>query len=327
MQGTVERANQLLQERRVDEAADLLEAAAAKKDAEALFTLAQWRIGGQLIRRDLAEARRLMRAAGETGKAEAALVHAYFLASGTGGEVDWAGAVQLLATLAGSLPDAAEQLARLEDMGLDELGFPRKVPERVRISDDPHAFSAVSFLTPAECAYLVRRASPRLRPTTITDRATGRTYAHPVRRAEAAIFGVTTEDLVVGAINRRIAALTGTPLEQGEALEVISYGPGGEFRPHSDALPGVENQRILTAITYLTDSYCGGETRFVRTGLDWRGGGGDVLVFSNCLPDHRPDPRSEHAGMPVTSGRKVIATRWIRAAKPSFPPPAPASQR
>jgi hypothetical protein len=25
------------------------------------------------------------------------------------------------------------------------------------------------------------------------------------------------------------------------------------------------------------------------------------------------DPLAEHAGMPVTSGRKYLATRWIRA--------------
>ena len=73
-------------------------------------------------------------------------------------------------------------------------------------------------------------------------------------------------------------------------------------------------------IVYLNDGYRGGETMFVRTGLSVRGRKGDALLFRNTLADGRPDPMSEHAGLPVTSGTKLIASRWIWAN--DFLPPA-----
>jgi prolyl 4-hydroxylase len=39
---------------------------------------------------------------------------------------------------------------------------------------------------------------------------------------------------------------------------------------------------------------------------------GDLLVFYNAGPDGDLDPLSRHAGLPVTSGIKYLATRWIR---------------
>lgn len=319
----ITRVNELVSAGRIEEALNLVDRRAGGGDADALYILAEWRVEGRIIRRDLAEARRLMRAAAEAGKPEALLINAHFLANGTGGPSDWAAAISLLSSLAAKSPAAAEELRHIERMQLDRNGFPTVQPRLITRSHRPRVQTSAEFLTASECEYLVRQASPRLCPSTIMDRATGRSYPHPVRRSEAAIFGVMTEDLVVGAINRRLAMLTGTRVEQGEALEVISYGPGGEFRPHSDALPEHENQRVITAILYLTQDYTGGETRFVRSGLTFRGQRGDAIVFRNALPDGRPDPLTEHAGLPVSSGRKIIATRWIRASKPLFPAPAP----
>ena len=41
--------------------------------------------------------------------------------------------------------------------------------------------------------------------------------------------------------------------------------------------------------------------------------GGDALLFFNTLADGRADPATRHAGLPVRSGAKWLATRWIRA--------------
>jgi prolyl 4-hydroxylase len=43
-----------------------------------------------------------------------------------------------------------------------------------------------------------------------------------------------------------------------------------------------------------------------------RGRKGDALVFVSALPNGDLDPLSEHAGLPVTSGTKYLASRWIR---------------
>ena len=114
-------------------------------------------------------------------------------------------------------------------------------------------------------------------------------------------------------------------MEQGEPLQVLRYRPGQQYRNHYDAIAGLDNQRALTMLVYLNDAYQGGETRFVRTGLAVRGRKGDALLFRNILPDGRPDPMSEHAGLPVVSGTKLIASRWIRERPFAPPPPARAA--
>ena len=100
-----------------------------------------------------------------------------------------------------------------------------------------------------------------------------------------------------------------------EALQVLRYSPGQEYRPHFDWIDSAPNQRLWTALVYLNGDYEGGETAFVRTDLEIRGQAGDVLVFWNAQEDGHGDPLAEHAGLPVTSGVKYLATRWIREAR------------
>ena len=317
------RVEALLRGGRCKEAARLLiaEAGAGKPGAVALLAL--WRIAGDIVGRDLAEARRLLAAAAGQGDAAAALLHAGFLASGTGGEAEWPAALAALARLARQVPRAATQLRLIEAMDLDGDGFPARPIAARALAASPSVSTAPAFLTPAECAYLIAVAEPQLQPSVVVDPVTGRMAPHPVRTSDAAMFGVFAEDLVVNAINRRIAALSGTAPAQGEPLQVLRYRPGGEYKPHMDALPAEPNQRILTALVYLSDDYDGGETRFVRTGLSFRGKAGDALLFRNAGADGRPDPMALHAGMPVTRGVKYLASRWIRAEPFTYPPPRP----
>ena len=93
---------------------------------------------------------------------------------------------------------------------------------------------------------------------------------------------------------------------------MLRYRPGQQYRPHIDALPGVANQRQLTAILFCNDGFAGGETRFPRLDLTVRAREGDLLLFANVQADGTSDARSEHAGLPVIEGEKWIATRWIR---------------
>lgn len=318
-----ERADALLNAGRYRDAAGLLSDGAAAGDGAALLQLALWRIQGDILRRDLAAARDLLRRAGMTGLVEAALLHTYFLANGVGGSPDWSTALGQLAALAPQVPAAAAQMKLLADMAIDAEGFPAVPPPRTTLSDAPEIATAPGMLSAAECAYLIAAATPRFVPSTIVDPTTGRMVPHPIRSSDYSLFGVFHEDMVVGAVNRRIAASSGTAPAQGESLQVLRYPPGGEYRAHFDALPATDNQRILTALVYLNDDYEGGETLFTRTGLSFRGARGDALLFRNVGPDGRPDPLTQHAGRPVTRGTKFLASRWIRAAAFTFPPPTP----
>jgi prolyl 4-hydroxylase len=312
----------LLRGGRHGEAARLLIAAAEAGEPGALVKLALWRIAGDIVRRDLAGARALLGAAADRDDS-AALLHAGFLASGTGGEADWPAALAALTRLAPRVPRAATQLRLIGAMALDGGGFPAQPAEPRRLADSPDASAVDGFLTATECAYLIAAAGPQLQPSVVVDPASGKMVPHPVRTSDAAMFGVFAEDPVVAAINRRIAALSGTGPAQGEPLQVLRYRPGGEYKPHMDALPAEPNQRILTVLVYLSEDYDGGETRFVRTGLTFRGRAGDALLFRNTGADGRPDPMALHAGLPVTRGVKYLASRWIRAERFTYPPPKP----
>jgi len=319
----VTRAHALAAEGRHRDAFAALAEASGAGDSDALRQLADWRIQGGIVRRDLGEARALLQRAAAAGNDDAALLHAFFAANGVGGPSDWPGALASLRELAPRIAQARAQLDALADFALDEAGGPMTTPQLERLSESPSVAVARGLLGAAECAYLVSRATPMMAPSLVVDPATGRMGPHPIRTCDFASFGVYYEDFVVGAINRRIAALSGTDHAHGEPLQVLRYFPGGEYRPHMDALPATDNQRIVTVLVYLNEDYEGGETHFPELGLRFRGRPGDALMFANVDAEGRADPRARHAGLPVRSGTKLVASRWIRRTRFTYPPPTP----
>jgi prolyl 4-hydroxylase len=222
-----------------------------------------------------------------------------------------------------SYPGAAAQRALIERMRLTPSGDPLELPAEQKLSDRPHISAFPALFSPAECAFLIAEAQPWLQPSLIIDPQTGGQLRNPIRTSDSMSFGYVQEGPAVHALNRRIAAATGTDAKQGESLQVLRYRPGQEYKPHFDALAGEPNQRILTMLVYLNEDYEGGETLFLRTGLRFKGNKGDALLFRNALADGRADEMTQHAGLPVTAGEKIIASRWIRARPFVFPPPHP----
>lgn len=277
-------------------------------DAEALLMRGEWRLWGAYLPQDLAGGYADIARAAALGDPGAAMAQANLLASGTGVASDFAAARAMLDVAAAHLPIAAEQAALLARMS------DRLPPAAQMLSADPPVFNVEALLDAEECAYLIARAEPRLQPSSVVDPVTGARIPHPIRTSDGTNFSPLDEDLVLHAINRRIAAATGTHVGQGEPLHVLRYRPGQEYRPHLDGLPAVRNQRVLTALVYLNDDYEGGETDFRLLHLRVRGQAGDALVFRNSDAQGRADPRTEHAGLPVSDGVKWLASRWIRGA-------------
>ena len=319
------RAEMLAGEGRIAEAYRLLELASGT-DAAAALTLADWRMAGALIRRDLGEARRLYGLAARLGIDEAAPVHIALLANGAGGTGrHWGEALALLAERAPRDAAAAAQAALIAAMDLDEAGDPRGQPSRETIRAQPRIERLPGFLTLAECRYVAGRALPVLAPAVVFDPHTGAQRQDPVRTAHSAGFPFVREDPALNAINRRIARATGTAPEQGEPLQVLSYRPRQEYRLHSDALPHGDNQRVATFLVILSEGYQGGATHFPRLGLDFTGAPGDALFFANTDAEGQAEPAMWHAGLPVTGGHKMMLSKWLRA-KPldlSGPPDRP----
>lgn len=311
-EGILQRADALLAAGNRAAAVEIVSSAATSGNAASLRQMALWHVYGDPLPRDFAAARRLFERGGAAGDREAARIHAVFMALGAGGPGDWGEAVSLLRKAAALDPVAAAQCALLGSMALSANGDPASAASIRPIAESPRLGIVRGLCTPAECVHIAAVAAPRMVPSMVTDPRTGRLIPHPIRTSEGAVLGPIQQDLVVEAINRRIAAASGTRVEQGEPLTVLRYAPGQEYRLHHDCLPGERNQRVVTAILYLNDGYGGGATAFPAAGCEVQGRTGDLVVFGNTLPDGHVDERSRHAGLPVTRGEKWVATRWIR---------------
>jgi len=310
---TIARAEALAQQGQGAAAEALLAQAAERGDAQAAFELAIWKLVGAPIARDVPAARALLMRGMAQGHADALIMGTALMANGSGGPVAWAEALALLRKGAATVPAAAEQIALIDAMALSADGYPAAPIKAEKICTGPDVWLARGLLTPAECAHVARAAIDLLEPASVVDPATGRAIPHPIRTSAGAVIGPTREDLVIGAINRRLAAWSQTQVAQGEPLAVLHYAPGQQYRPHLDALPHTANQRTHTVLIYLNQGYAGGGTQFLENGMTVAGKLGDAILFRNVLADGAPDPRSRHAGLPVQTGTKWLATRWIRA--------------
>lgn len=299
-----------------------LQAAAAGGEPEALFTLATRQM--HMRAGCIAVAPRLADAAAK-GSASAARLVSVLRAMEIGFPKDDAAAVAAVARLAAAgLEPAAREIAALRGLqhkdeasaGSPALDPPHSShPERLSTSPDVVIFRGA--VPRAVCAYVMERAAPRLGPALVYDPRGGGMMRDPLRSSATASLGPLDLDLALVALNRLISRLAGVPDPQGEFLSVMRYRPGEQYRPHFDAIPpgpdfDRNGQRIKTALLYLNDDYEGGETAFLANDLKVRGAPGDVLVFSNVAADGRGDPASRHAGLPVISGEKWLASKWFR---------------
>ena len=307
----VAEARALVTQGRVALAFDMLSQAVEKGDDRAAAELADWRMRGSVIRRDLPESRRLYELAARSGNAEALDAHIALMAIGAGGTGrDWPRAVETLRDSAH--PRHIEQCALLAGMSIDALGNPAAPVSAEIRHRSPYVATISAFLTSPECDYLSQLARPLLKPSQVFDPATRTSFQHPERTASAAVFPFVRENPVLHAINRRIAAATGTTYEQGEPLQVLSYSAGEQYRLHIDSDPREVNPRLYTLLVYLNDGYEGGETQFPHIDWSFKGRTGDAIIFRSLREDGQIERRSAHAGLPVTAGTKLILSKWIR---------------
>jgi prolyl 4-hydroxylase len=293
------------------EAMLVLNQLAAQNEPEALWMLGDFHWRGHLVPQNYARGRDFIRRAAEAEHPMAIRAHTNLLSSGIAGERDWQGALARLAQEARGDRRRAQMRSLIRRMDLNREGDPRKVPEGRVLSERPHVVLFPRLFSPQECDFLVEVAEPTYEASLVAD-PTVSDYRDPIRTSDGSTFHWLIEDPATHALNRRLAAVSGTAYDRGEALQILRYRPGQQYRNHLDYLPAAENQRVMTALVYLNTDYEGGETAFVKTDLRVKGRKGDAIVFRSTLADGRPDPMSEHAGLPVTRGEKYLASRWIR---------------
>lgn len=206
--------------------------------------------------------------------------------------------------------------------GSIERWFAGADPAMQTLSDDPPVARVAGFLPHVICDYLVANAVPHLQPAKIFDPYTGQSRADPYRTSLTASLPDGIFDIVLWAIKDRMARLAGVDPARGEALSVLAYRAGDQYRAHFDFLTddngpasadlARRGQRIATTLVRLNDGFEGGATVFPRLGISWKGASGEALTFRNVRSDGNGDERSLHAGEEVTSGMKLMASLWLR---------------
>ena len=282
----------------------------AETDGAAALSLAEARLMGDGGVPDAAAALALVKQGARLGNADAQRAWVYMIAAGIGQAADGEAARAMLAELGKEDRFAAVQLAFL-----DHVTCHRKLAEITPeiLSDNPRITIHRGLFSAAECRYLSLLGTPWLERAMVVDEATGAGVIDAIRDADTSSFPPLAEDLVVQQINACIAAASGTDRKWGEPLTILRYRPGQQYRPHHDAHGATpEALREWTALIWLNDDFEGGETDFPNVGVRIKGAVGDLLLFHNVTRDGLPDPRMIHAGLPVTSGVKWMASRWIR---------------
>jgi TPR repeat protein len=327
----------------VDEIADL-ERRASAGEAGAQLALAARLLAFPDSPESFARGAALAEAAARSGHPDAAATMATIEAVGAGRERSWARALDWLQAGAESGSDHARAQLRLlageggaaqDWRGLRGRIDPDRllqVPARAALSDRPRLRVFQGFASEAECRWVMAQMRPRLAPAVVWDSAGGLGRVDEVRNNSSVELRLTEMDVVTALLRARISAATGLPEAIFELPQVMHYRVGEEFRPHHDFLdPSLaghaaelasRGQRIGTFLIYLNDDFEGGATEFPRAGLVHRGRAGDALFFANVTPDGQPDPLTEHAGRPPTSGEKWILSQWIRGRPPGPAPTA-----
>jgi prolyl 4-hydroxylase len=178
-----------------------------------------------------------------------------------------------------------------------------------------------NLLSDAECDTLIALSKAKMQDSTVVDPTTGQYVKHPERISRGTHLSHQSSEVVI-EIESRITQLLGFMLNQQEAIQILHYQVGGEYRPHYDFFPPTDTgsqpaiaqagQRLATLIMYLNTPAQGGSTDLPNIGLSVTAKKGSAVYFENIDQNGLPDHNTLHAGAPVLAGEKWIATKWFR---------------
>lgn len=226
------------------------------------------------------------------------------------------------ALLAGEIPDSSRYEYDTCPVSPDRIihAHDRAIYSVLRV-ERPQLILFGNVLSAEECDQVIELSEGRLQRSTIVDPDTGRPEIIRNRSSESTSFQLS-ETPLIDRLDRRISALMNWPIENGEGLQILRYGVGGEYRSHFDYFPPDQpgharhiargGQRTATLVVYLNDVAGGGDTVFPEAGISIPPRKGHAVYFRYFNNLGQLDPGTKHAGAPVLAGEKWIMTKWMR---------------
>jgi len=182
----------------------------------------------------------------------------------------------------------------------------------IRYAEDAHGVLSLPFFQPDFCKRVVARVH-RLSWTVAQVQETkangGERILTRPRTRSATILNSARAAEVYEEFDRRINSVVKPLIKQvwrialaeHSGTQMIRYGKGGHYLPHSDAgreLP----ERYFTVVCYLNEDFDGGNTSFPALGSTVRPQTGRAIVFPATYL---------HCAEPVTAGEKFVMITWL----------------
>ena len=201
-----------------------------------------------------------------------------------------------------------------------------RAPTFVACSRAPRIAIVDGLLSTEDCRYIIAMGMPHLTRSRVADPDSDGWIQHPGRTSDDTSFDPLREDFHLRLLQLRMAAAIGMEFTCAEPMVLLHYGPGQEYFPHRDYLPPEAlaanqpeaGQRAITLLCYLSEVEAGGQTIFPKPNRIVTPAAGRAVAFWNLDDDGRPDPDTLHAGLPVQTGEKWLATLWLRERRHRF---------
>jgi prolyl 4-hydroxylase len=196
----------------------------------------------------------------------------------------------------------------------------RKAPRNLRRFDHPEVelYILEDFLSRKESEKLVALISHHLRPSTVSFDNGDRYF----RTSQTSHLSHLKSPVALN-IDEKICKTIGIRAAYSEGIQAQRYDVGQQFKPHWDyfepgtkefvRFAGTRGNRTWTFMVYLNEGMGGGGTCFTELGHTFEPKTGLALLWNNLKADGTPNTFTKHSGEPVTSGHKIIITKWFRA--------------
>lgn len=170
------------------------------------------------------------------------------------------------------------------------------------------------LLSPYECNYLIDLSKKYLKRSTVASPNNPMDNLISDDRTSSTAF-LPIDDTICTKIRQRVADMLQVPVINVEPLQIVTYGPSQQYKPHYDWFDnqplGKGKQRSDTFFVYLNNDFIEGETEFPLINMKFKPPVGSAIYWKN-INNGNVEKQSLHSGNPVKSGQKWGLNIWIR---------------